>query len=134
MSGPSPHRLDGLMILVVDEDRDAIDVLEDYLERAGARVVGANSASAGLAVAQTLQLDAILVAQGMRGEDGQSFLRQFRRARVPGAETVPVFAMREERHDPPDAQKGFSGWFLKPLDFDTILAIIAALAPLPRRP
>lgn len=100
----------------------------------GARVVAVNSANAALAVTQPLQFDAVLVALRMRGEDGQWFLRQFRRARVPGTTMVPVFAMNDKRHDRPDPKSGFAGCFLKPVDLDMIVTVIAALEPLPRRP
>ena len=131
MSAATTGPLHGLTILVIDDHRDTVDVLSEYLHSVGAIVLGAGSAKAALAFTETHVLDVVLVDLRMPGEDGWWFLRQIRASRMPGAATVPVFAISGERHDRPDPQSGFAGYFLKPVNLDTL---IAALAPLPRRP
>jgi CheY-like chemotaxis protein len=119
------------MILVIDDHRDTVDMLREYLYSAGATVVGADSARAGLAFAETHVLDVVLVDLRMPGEDGWWFLRELRASRMAGAASVPVFALTGERHDLPDVPaSGFAGRFLKPIDLD---ALVEALAPLRRR-
>src|SRR2546421_12053466 len=72
MSAPTPPRpLDGLMILVIDDHRDTVDMLREYLHEVGATVIGADSARAGLAVTETHLLDAVLIDLRMPGEDGR---------------------------------------------------------------
>src|SRR5207253_6030118 len=79
MSAQTPPRpLDGLMILVVDDHRDTVDMLREYLYSAGATVIGADGARAALAFAETHALDVVLVDIRMPGEDGHWFLRQLR--------------------------------------------------------
>jgi len=133
MSAQTPPRpLDGLTILVIDDDRDTVDVFREYLSSVGATVVGADSAKAGLTFAETHVLDAVLVDLRMPGEDGAWFLRHLRASRMPGAATVPVFALSGERHDTPEIpDSGFAAYFLKPIDLGTLLATLVAL---PRRP
>jgi len=121
----------GLTVLVVDDHRDTVDMLREYLDSAGATVVGADSAKTALAFAETHVLDVVLVDLRMPSEDGWWFLREPRASRVVGAASVPVFAITGERHDlPDDPASGFAGYFLKPIELD---ALVAALAPLPRR-
>jgi CheY-like chemotaxis protein len=45
----------------VDDHRDTVDMMQEYLEAVGATVFGADSAKAGLALAETHVLDAALV-------------------------------------------------------------------------
>jgi len=131
MSALTPPRpLDGLMILVIDDHRDAVDMLREYLHDVGATVIGADSARAGLAVTETHLLDAVLINLRMPGEDGRWFLRQLRASSVRDATTIPVFAVSGERHDLPGPEMGFAGHFLKPINLDTLVATLAAL---PRR-
>ena len=132
MSAQTPPRpLNGLMILVIDDHRDTVDMLREYLYSAGATVIGADSARAGLAFAETHILDVVLVDVRMPGEDGHWFLRQLRASRTVRTAQVPVFAITGERHDlPDDPASGFAGYFLKPIDLD---ALATRLASLPRR-
>ena len=123
-------QLNGLTILVVDYDADTVAVLAEYLESAGACVIGVNSARAALDVTRTVHVDAVLIELHMPAEDGEWFVRRFRTAGEDGPPPVPVFAMTWERHDRPGAERGFVGSFVKPVDVDMVLAIIAAL---PRR-
>jgi CheY-like chemotaxis protein len=122
--------LAGLSILVIDDHRDTVDMLVEYLQSVGATVLGAGSAKAGLAFIETHLLDAVLVDLRMPGDDGRWFLRQVRSSATPGVASVPVFALSGDRHDEPDPAGGFAGYFLKPVDVDTL---ISALARLPRR-
>src|SRR5438045_8934657 len=119
------------MILVVDDHRDTVDMLREYLYSAGAAVIGADGAKAALAFAETHVVDVVLVDLRMPGEDGHWFLRQLRASRTVRTAEVPVFAITGERHDlPDDPASGFAGYFLKPIDLD---ALFARLKSLPRR-
>ena len=122
--------LDGLTILVVDDHRDTVDMLQEYLGTAGATVMATYSAKTALVFMET-RLDAVLVDLRMPGEDGWWLLRQVRGSRMPGAANTAVFAMSGERHDALDPANGFAGYFFKPVDLD---ALVAALAALPRGP
>ena len=130
MTAPPQRPLEGLTILVVDDHRDTVDMLREYLDAAGATVVGAAGAKAALAFAQTHALDAVLVDIRMPGEDGHWFLRTLRASRVLGVAQMPVFAISGERHDAPPSDSSFAGYFLKPVDLDVL---VATLSPLPRR-
>jgi two-component system, NarL family, capsular synthesis sensor histidine kinase RcsC len=126
---PAARRpLRGLTILVVDDHRDTVDMLQEYLT--GAWVVGAGSAKAALAIAESHVLDEALVDLRMPREDGWWFLRALRTSMTPSAQ-VPVYAMTGERHDQLGPARGFAGYYFKPVDLD---ALVGTLAALPRRP
>src|SRR5438132_13927747 len=133
MSAPTPPRpLDGLMILVIDDHRDTVDMFREYLHSAGATVIGADSARAGLAFAETHVLDVVLVDLRMPDEDGHWFLRQLRGSRTARPAQVPVFAITGERHElPDDPERSFTGYFLQPIYLD---ALAARLKSPPRQP
>jgi DNA-binding response OmpR family regulator len=124
-----PRPLRGLTILVIDDHRDTVDMFQQYLTAAGAKVVGAGSAKAGLSVIEEHGIDAAVVDLRMPREDGWWFLRELRASRTASAQAA-VFAISGSRHDGPDPVAGFAGYFLKPVDLD---ALVAALAALPRR-
>ena len=121
--------LQGLSVLVIDDHADTVDVLVEYLTAQGATALGAGSAKAGLAIAETRVLDAALVDLRMPREDGWWFLRQLRAMPTASAD-APVYAVTGERHDYLDPASGFAGYFFKPVNLD---ALVTALAELPRR-
>jgi CheY-like chemotaxis protein len=126
---PTSRSLQGLSVLVIDDHADTVDVLLEYLTAQGATALGAGSAKAGLAIAETHLLDAAVVDLRMPREDGWWFLSQLRASPTASAH-APVYAMTGERHDYLDPASGFAGYFFKPVDLDSL---VAALADLPRR-
>src|SRR5258708_16433653 len=98
MTAPPPRPLEGLTILVVDDHRDTVDMLREYLDAAGATVVGADGAKAALAFAQTHALDAVLVAIRMPDEDGHWFLRNFRPSPSLCVAHIPVLSITSHLH------------------------------------
>jgi CheY-like chemotaxis protein len=129
MTAEERQSLRGLTILVVDDHRDTVDVLQEYLTLCGAQVIGAGGAKSALAILETHVLDAVLVDLYMPREDGWWLLRELRSSGTASA-NVPVYAVSGKRHDQLDPTSGFAGHFLKPVDLDRL---VAALAALPRR-
>jgi len=137
MEGCSIHRgtigasiLQGLTVLIVDDHRDTVDMMLEYLAASGAIVVGAANAKAAPEVTTTHLLDAVLVDLRMPREDGRWFLRELRASQTASA-NVPVFAVSGERHDRLDPQSGFAGYFVKPVDLEALVSVLSALS---RRP
>jgi len=124
-----PRPLQGFTVLVVDDHRDTVDMMLEYLAASGAIVLGAANAKAALELTTTHVLDAVLVDLRMPREDGRWLLRELRASQTASA-NVPVFAVSGERHDRLDPQTGFSGHFVKPVDLDALVSVLAAL---PRR-
>ncbi len=74
----SAPRLDGLTILVVDDEPDASDALKNLLGSLGASVAAATSAQEALATLGTRHFDAVISDIGMPAQDGYFLARELR--------------------------------------------------------
>ena len=120
------HVLDGLRLLVVEDDVDARDLLVHVLEQAGASVAAAGNASDALAMLDALRLDLVISDIGMAGQDGYQFIRAVRssggvNAAVP-ALAVTAYAGAPDRDRALEA--GFQGHLAKPVKTDELIAAI----------
>jgi len=71
-------RLDGVRVLLVDDEADMRDVTGQLLQGAGAELCRAASAVEGLTALQSFAADVIVSDIGMPGVDGHEFLRRLR--------------------------------------------------------
>jgi PAS domain S-box-containing protein len=130
--GPS---LDGLRVLVVDDDVDAREMLRDVLASSGAAVEIAESAVAGLEAVRRFRPDILVSDIGMPGEDGYSFMRRLRELRADDGGHIPSIALTAYAR-PQDRTKalaaGFTTHLGKPADPMDLVAAIANIAALTR--
>jgi signal transduction histidine kinase/ActR/RegA family two-component response regulator len=125
-------RLDGLKILIVDDEADARDLLTYTLEMCGAEVIAANSATAAIAVlTQASSSIHVLISDiGMPDKDGYELLRQVRAlppeqgGRIP-AVALTAYARTEDRRAALLA--GFQSHVAKPVEAAELVAVIANL-------
>ncbi len=120
-------RLDGLGVLVIDDDPHVLEALQILLRRAGARVDIAASAGAARAMLAHQLPDAVLCDVVMQGEDGCSFVRSLRQ-HASRAREVPVIAF--SAHLPGDDRllaSGFDLFIAKPVDIQRLIISIADL-------
>jgi CheY-like chemotaxis protein len=89
---PAP-RLDGLRVLVVDDELDARDIMAATLEAAGARVKLAASAADAFAILEREPLDVLVSDIAMPGEDGFALIRRVRSSGVPNLASIPAAAV-----------------------------------------
>jgi signal transduction histidine kinase len=100
--GEPVPRLDGLRVLVVDDEPDARDIMAVTLEASGARVRVASSAGAALAILEKDPVDVLLSDIAMPEEDGFALIRKVRAsvlreiASIPAA-AVTAFTSAEDR-------------------------------------
>jgi len=121
--------LEGLSVLVVDDDRDSRDVVAAHLENSRASVLTAASVAEAMDVLQRERVDVLLADVAMPGEDGYSLVRKLR-ATSSGAATIPAAALtahaREEDRQVA-LRAGFQMHLAKPIDARSLVAAIAAL-------
>jgi two-component system CheB/CheR fusion protein len=123
--------LNGILVLVVDDDPDTREALRWLLERAGARTIVVGSADAALTAFQKERPDVIVSDIGMPGLDGYQLVQAIRAftpeqgGRVP-AIALTAYAAAEDRRLA--ARAGFQAHLSKPLDPEKIIAGVAALA------
>jgi PAS domain S-box-containing protein len=129
-SRPPAASLEGLRVLVVDDEADARDLLELVLSDAGAKVQTAHAAAAGIAALLPFQPHVIVSDIGMADEDGYAFMRRVRGMQEPLASTPAIALTAYTRND--DKLKalamGFSVHLGKPVNPDDLTALVAKLA------
>ncbi len=74
----SSIRLDGLRVLLVDDEPDAREMLTNLLKGYGAEIVSASSSAEALQLIEREDVDIIVSDIGMPHEDGYHFIRQVR--------------------------------------------------------
>ena len=125
-----PVRLDGVHVLVVDDDADAREVLMMLLERVGAVVVTADSAPAAVAAVAKERPDVLISDLGMPDQDGFDLVRQLRNdgqdAKTLPAVALTAFVQKDDAHLALSA--GFQIHLPKPVDPHDLTAAIAKLA------
>ena len=129
--------LNGVRVLAIDDDEDALSLLRVVLETAGADVTTLSSAAAGLEQIETIRPDAVIVDLGMPGMDGFEFITRLRVASDPQIRDVPAaaltaFARSDDRTKA--LRSGFEMHLAKPVDPAELVASVATLVRRSRRP
>jgi len=126
--GPS---LRGLRVLVVDDDRDGLELVSMILVSGGAEVKAFSSAAEGLEALQAWRPDVLISDIEMPGEDGYAFIRRVRAldgaasARLP-AVALTAYGRVEDRLRTLAA--GYSMHIPKPVDPAELTTVVASLA------
>ena len=113
-----PH-LDGIHVLVVDDNEDARAVLAEYLMHVGATVTTARSGGEALAVVAQIQAHVIVSDISMPGMTGIELIRELRR--LPGQDERPTpaiafSAFTDRQYEREARQNGFDLYLKKPVD------------------
>ena len=85
--------LDGMSVLVVDDEPDALGLLKTMLELNGARVMAVGSAEAAYGALEGHWPDLLLCDIGMPGEDGYQFIRRVRALETERGRALPSIAL-----------------------------------------
>jgi signal transduction histidine kinase/CheY-like chemotaxis protein len=129
-SGPS---LNGLSILVVDDEMDARMVVAETLRLEGARVTVTDSAGAAFKHLQAVgaHFDILVTDIGMPDEDGYSLLRKIRRLEDGHHLLAIAVTGYASKGDVAAAiEAGFDLHVPKPVDFDSFVPMVRRLAAL----
>jgi CheY-like chemotaxis protein len=124
-------RLAGLEVLVVDDDRDARELIARLLEDCDARVTMAGSAVEALACLEARRFDVLVSDVGMPGEDGYAFMRRVRGLAPDANGDIPAMALTAyaRGEDRVKAMRaGFQMHAPKPVEPGELIAIVASLA------
>jgi two-component system response regulator GlrR len=121
-----PDGLDGIRILVVDDDEDLLAVMQAILESDGAIVSPISNAEAALAELATTRPDVLVLDIIMPGRDGWSLLSEARRRGV--LDEVLVLIVTGLELKPHEiAHAGVHGYLPKPMDGRTLCRTIEGL-------
>lgn len=124
-------RLDGLRVLVVDDDRDSRELLEQALAGRGALVAIAESAFEGLAHLEHFRPDVLVSDLAMPDADGYELVRRIRALPPERGGSTPALALTA--HTGREALEraiacGFQRYAQKPVDLTCFVEIVSELA------
>ena len=130
-SVPGGARLDGLRVLVVDDDPDALDLATAILGGAGAAVRRCGAAAEAVDTVRTWRPDVLVSDIEMPGEDGYSLIRRVRA--LDGGEggatpAVALTAYGRTQDRMLSLAAGYNMHVPKPVDPGELTTIIASLA------
>jgi signal transduction histidine kinase/ActR/RegA family two-component response regulator len=114
-------------VLVVDDNRDAADMLQRLLSLAGLEAQVAFDGPGALAAYSALQPQVVLLDIGLPEQDGYAVCRALRA--LPGGDAVRIVAVTgwgKEEDRRLSREAGFDAHLVKPVAFD---ALVAALSP-----
>lgn len=124
--------LEGVRVLVVEDEQDAREVLTIALRQCGAEVMSAGSAAEALEILRGERTPDVLVSDiEMPGEDGYALIRKVRAleeergGRVPAA-ALTAYARSEDRMRALSA--GFQVHIPKPVEPAELVAVVASLS------
>ena len=122
--------LDGLLILVVDDEQDTRQLLVQSLTHYGATVVTAASAAEGLQELIDKSPDVLVSDIGMPDEDGYMFIKKVRALEDENQRNITAIALTAftRAQDRMRAlSSGFQNHVAKPVEPDELATVIASL-------
>jgi signal transduction histidine kinase/ActR/RegA family two-component response regulator len=123
--------LNGIRVLVVDDEPDARETIRHVLEHCQAEVLAVGSAAEALSELPRFAPDVLLSDIGMPGEDGYSLIHQVRKlppeqgGRIP-AVALTAYARSQDRRRTLIA--GFQMHVAKPVEIQELAAVVSSLA------
>jgi CheY-like chemotaxis protein len=124
--------LHGVRVLAVDDDADALTMVREILEAAGAETSTAGSAAEALETMAAWKPDVLVADVGMPRMDGFALITQIRRHADPRVRNVRAVALTAYVRSEDRAKalhSGFQSHLAKPIDPADLMAAVAALAP-----
>ena len=122
--------LEGLRILVVDDEIDALDLIGVELAQHGAKLVGVASAEEALKALEQVEFDLLISDIGMPGTDGYQLIRQIRKQEEGSRRKIPAVALTAYARVQDRMQAimaGFSTHVAKPVEANELITVVASL-------
>lgn len=129
-SSENAANLQGIQVLVVENELDSLEFLTFVLEQAGANVITATSASEALTLFTQFQPDLLLSDIGMPDQDGYTLMQQVRSLSLGQREQIPAIALTAYAGDinyEKVMAAGFQRHLTKPAEPEVLIRTIADL-------
>jgi signal transduction histidine kinase/CheY-like chemotaxis protein len=123
--------LDGVRVLLVDDEPDAREVMASALESCGATVTSTSSALEALETLARTEIDLLLSDIAMPGEDGYELIRRIRSLPSPRLASLPAAAVTAYARDDERGRAlaaGFQMHLTKPIHPVALARAVATLA------
>lgn len=131
VSSVASSRLEGLRVLVVDDDQDSLELVLLLLQRAGATVSATASAREALQLLKTTAVDVLISDIGMPEMDGYMLIQQIRTR--PNLQTIAAIALTAyagEINQQRAFAAGFQAHLAKPVEPAELIQTIMQLKAL----
>jgi PAS domain S-box-containing protein len=131
LSLDGPPSLQGLRVLVVDDEQDTRELIQEVLKECGAEVITSNSVADALVAIEQHQPDILISDLGMPDEDGYSLISKIRALPAEEGGLIPAaaltaYARAEDRMRV--LRSGFQFHLPKPVDSAELVTVVASLA------
>jgi len=128
---PNTVRLDGIRVLVVDDESDSREVMAHALEDCGAEVSIAENAREALEILERSEMDVLLADIAMPEADGYELIRQVRSSAAGRIAAIPAAAVTAHARDDERRRALAAGFHLhltKPFEPGQLTRMVQALA------
>lgn len=121
-----PERLDGIKVLIVDDETDSAEVLKMMLSQCGAQVTAAGSAGDALNAIQDNSFDLIVSDIGMPEMDGYELMKAVReQGKTTPAVALTAYARAEDRLRA--LRAGYQMHVTKPVEYAELITVLSSL-------
>ena len=129
--------LEGINIVLAEDDDDVREVLRLALEARGASLRCVNDGNAALAAVRERPPDVVISDIAMPGEDGHAFLKKLRSLPPDRGGRTPAVALTALQGQDVRLKSVYAGFhyhLTKPVDLDKLVDILVGLVRLTARP
>jgi CheY-like chemotaxis protein len=129
LGGQTP--LDGLRVLIVDDEADALQVVAVMLQRSGANTMAAGTANEAMEMMEAWKPDVLVADIGMPVEDGYALIRKVRSRPNEGGGNTPALALTAYARTEDRVRilaAGYQMHIAKPVEPIELVAAVANLA------
>ncbi|MGN6506003.1 MAG: hybrid sensor histidine kinase/response regulator, partial [Tepidisphaeraceae bacterium] len=130
-------RIDGVRVLIVDDEPDARNLAQRVMANAHAAVTTADSVPEAIRQLEQATYDVLLSDIGMPGQDGYDLIRRVREMAEPAIANIPAIALTAyARFDDRERTRraGYQVHLAKPIEPDSLISAVAHLAANPESP
>ena len=123
--------LEGLQILIVDDERDTLDLVSMEMAQHGAKVTAVTNAEDALKALEQGRFDVLISDIGMPRTDGYELMRQIRQQEAGKGSRIPAVALTAYARVQDRMQAilaGYSTHIAKPVDANELVTVVASLA------
>ncbi len=121
-------RLNGIHVLLVDDDADTLDLLTAALKQQKATVTAVSSAQDAIQAIKNSKPDIVVSDIAMPGEDGYQLIERIRAMKFDGAGFIPALAITAyAKHEDREAalSSGYQGYLAKPIELSEFITAVA---------
>lgn len=122
----SRQLLSGLHVLIVDDDRDTLELLSAALTQRSARVTTASSAAEAIKALKFFRPDVLISDIAMPGEDGYELIQKvIALDLVPGIPAIAITAYAKQEDKERALAAGFQCYLAKPVELGELISAVA---------